>query len=91
MHKALCDMLERLLTSDQQTLASMLTPQVPGPGTLVTVKKGREGFVTMEPLTAEQCPPITLGSWYRPLRYCWIGPDFHIAHYTALLLQVQTE
>jgi hypothetical protein len=91
MHTAFCSMVESLATSDPQTLTSMLTPQVPGPGTLVRMQKGLRGFVTVEPLTDKQLPPITLGSWYRPLQDCWLGPNFDITHYTALLLQLQTE
>jgi hypothetical protein len=91
MRRAFRAMLESMLASDPETLSRMLTPEVAGPTLLVKVQGGQKGYVTMDPCTSDQVPPVALGNWYKPLSRCWITRGFDLFHYTALLCEVTAE
>jgi hypothetical protein len=91
MRRAFRAMLESMLASDPETLSRMLTPASAGPAVLVRVQGGQKGYVTMDPCTSDQVPPVALGNWYKPLTQCWLTPGFDLFHYSALLFEVTAE
>ena len=55
---------------------------------VVQVTKGLNGSVKIPALTAQCFPSVALGEWFIPLEHCWIGPEFNLADYHAMLAAV---
>src|SRR4030095_4324169 len=85
MHRAFRAMLESMLASDPEPLSRMLTPASASPAVLVRAQGEQTVYVTRDPSTSDQAPPVALGNWYKPLTQCWITRSFDLFHYTALL------
>src|SRR5262249_10543452 len=84
--------LTPLLTpgSDEQRerFFTMLNPPLPGPPAIMQVRKRQTSTVNLTCFTAHAFPTPSLGPWYKPLRDCWIGPQFNLDDYQAVLAAI---
>ena len=97
LRRALLDMLENLQENGMDMLLAMLTPNVQGFFSSVSVTKGQQGNIAIQVLT-KRVDPIELGDWYQPLSDVYIQSTFDpkaygdaIAEYIANLPAVEGE
>jgi hypothetical protein len=76
--------LDIWMETQLETIGAMLQPHVPGPALTLSVTRQPQWSLALA-LTVETFPTIALGDWYRPLTACWIGPEFNLAEYHAVL------
>lgn len=95
LKRALLEMLENLQENGMDMLLAMLTPQVRGFFSSVSVTKGQQGNIAIQVL-AKSVEPIELGEWYRPLSDVYINREFDektyneaVSEYKANLPEVE--
>ena len=82
--KTLLGHLETWLRTQPEAMEAMFTPHGAGPALQLSVTQRPRWSLTLS-LTAATYPPIALGDWYRSLTDCWIGSEFNLSEYHAVL------
>jgi hypothetical protein len=88
LRESLLQLLKQGNAQQREHFFAMMNPALPGPAIVVQVKKGRSGSITIPSFSAAYQPPVILGEWYKPLRSSWIGDEFKVTDYEAVLAQV---
>jgi hypothetical protein len=89
LKKALVDMLENLEEEGMDMLLGMLTPNIRGFFSSVSVTKGQQGSIAIQVLT-KNVEPLELDEWYVPLSEVYIPQTFNEEAYRKAVAEYQS-